>query len=202
VTTVHRGGEGSPSQVESGRERGGVVVRIGRIGLNVVQGARIAGADKIIGVDLNPQREALARRLGSHAFPVDPKRVSGDLVAHLVELTGGGADYSFECVARRIDAPGARMLSPRLGGERDHRCGRFRAGNRDDAAVSTGDRRVWKGTAFGGARGRTGCAPRSSIGHKSVGKDVDIDRLITHKLPLERITSFDLMHEGEIDVAP
>ena len=116
-----------------------VVFGLGGIGLNVVQGARMAGADKIIGVDINPAREALARQLGMTHF-VNPEAIAGDLVAHLVELTGGGADYSFECVGNvDADAPGARVLPPRLGRQRDHRRRRRRPGDRD-AAVPARDR--------------------------------------------------------------
>ena len=116
-----------------------VVFGLGGIGLNVVQGARLAGADKIIGVDLNPAREALARKFGLTHF-VNPKQLGGDLVAHLVELTGGGADYSFECVGNvEPDAPGARVLPPRLGRQRHHRRRRRRAGDRH-APVPAGHR--------------------------------------------------------------
>ena len=116
-----------------------VVFGLGGIGLNVVQGARMAGANMIVGVDINPAREALARKFGMTHF-VNPQEVRGDLVPHLVELTGGGADYSFECVGNvEADAPGARVLPPRLGRVRDHRRRRRRAGDRD-AAVPAGHR--------------------------------------------------------------
>jgi S-(hydroxymethyl)glutathione dehydrogenase/alcohol dehydrogenase len=125
-----------------------VVFGLGGIGLNVIQGARMAGADRIIGVDLNPARKALAERFGMTHF-VNPKEVEGDLVPYLVALTDGGADYSFECPQRRPDAPGARVLPPRLGRVGDHRCRGRRAGNQDPP-VPAGDgprlegHRVWR----------------------------------------------------------
>jgi S-(hydroxymethyl)glutathione dehydrogenase / alcohol dehydrogenase len=108
-----------------------VVFGLGGIGLNVIQGARMVGANMIVGVDINPARESLARKFGLTHF-VNPKEIKGDVVAHLVELTGGGADYSFECVGNvHADAPGARVLPSRLGHERDHRRRRCRAGDLD-----------------------------------------------------------------------
>jgi S-(hydroxymethyl)glutathione dehydrogenase/alcohol dehydrogenase len=171
-----------------------VVFGLGGIGLNVVQGARIAGANKIIGVDLNPAREALGRRFGMTHF-VNPNEIQGDLVAHLVELTDGGADYSFECVGN------VKLMRQAL--ECCHRgwgqsiiIGVAGAGQEIATRpfqLVTG--RVWKGTAFGGARGRTD-VPKIVDWYMD-GK-IDIDSLITHKLPLDRINeSFDLMHSGE-----
>ena len=171
-----------------------VVFGLGGIGLNVVQGARMVGADKIIGVDLNPEREALARRFGLTHF-VNPKEIEGDLVAHLVELTGGGADYSFECVGN------TQLMRQAL--ECCHRgwgmsviVGVAGAGQEISTRpfqLVTG--RVWKGTAFGGARGRTD-VPKI-VDWYMEGK-IDIDSLITHSMPLERINdAFDLMHRGE-----
>ncbi|MCC6625461.1 MAG: S-(hydroxymethyl)glutathione dehydrogenase/class III alcohol dehydrogenase [Deltaproteobacteria bacterium] len=170
-----------------------VVFGLGGIGLNVVQGARMVGADKIIGVDINPAREGLARRLGLTHF-VNPKELQGDLVAHLVELTGGGADYSFECVGD------VKLMRQAL--ECCHRGWGVSviigvAGAGQEIATRpfqlvTG--RVWKGSAFGGARGRTD-VPRI-VDWYMQGK-IDIDSLITHKLPLARINeAFDLMHAG------
>jgi S-(hydroxymethyl)glutathione dehydrogenase/alcohol dehydrogenase len=170
-----------------------VVFGLGGIGLNVVQGARIAGADKIIGVDLNPAREALGKRFGMTHF-VNPNEVQGDLVAHLVELTGGGADYSFECVGN------VKLMRQAL--ECCHRgwgvsviigvAGSGQEIGTRPFQLVTG--RVWKGTAFGGARGRTD-VPKIVDWYMD-GK-IDIDNLITHKLPLERINeAFDLMHAG------
>jgi S-(hydroxymethyl)glutathione dehydrogenase/alcohol dehydrogenase len=171
-----------------------VVFGLGGIGLNVVQGARMVGADKIIGIDVNPAREAIARRFGLTHF-VNPKELKGDVVPHVIELTGGGADYSFECVGD------VRLMRQAL--ECCHRgwgvsviVGVAGAGQEIQTRpfqLVTG--RVWKGTAFGGARGRTD-VPR--IVDWYMDKKIDIDSLITHKLPLERINeAFDLMHEGK-----
>ena len=170
-----------------------VVFGLGGIGLNVVQGAKMVGADKIIGVDLNPAREKLARALGMTHF-VNPKDVRGNLVAHLVELTGGGADYSFECIGN------VQVMRQAL--ECCHRGWGVSviigvAGSGQEIATRpfqlvTG--RVWKGSAFGGARGRTD-VPR--IVDWYMDRKIDIDSLVTHKLPLERINeAFDLMHAG------
>src|SRR5689334_24173775 len=171
-----------------------VVFGLGGIGLNVVQGARMVGAGMIVGVDLNPKREALARQFGMTHF-VNPKEVKGDLVAHLVELTGGGADYSFECVGN------VQLMRQAL--ECCHRGWGVSviigvAGSGQEIATRpfqlvTG--RVWKGTAFGGARGRSD-VPKIVDWYMD-GK-IDIDPLITHKLGLEEINKgFDLMHAGE-----
>jgi len=171
-----------------------VVFGLGGIGLNVVQGARMVGADKIVGIDVNPAREAIARRFGLTHF-VNPKELKGDLVPHLVELTGGGADYSFECVGD------VRLMRQAL--ECCHRgwgvsvivgvAGSGQEIQTRPFQLVTG--RVWKGTAFGGARGRTD-VPR--IVDWYMEKKIDIDSLITHKLPLDRINeAFDLMHEGK-----
>jgi S-(hydroxymethyl)glutathione dehydrogenase/alcohol dehydrogenase len=171
-----------------------VVFGLGGIGLNVVQGARLAGADKIIGVDINPAREELGRKFGMTHF-VNPSDVAGDLVAQLVELTGGGADYSFECVGN------VKLMRQAL--ECCHRgwgvsviIGVAGAGQEIQTRpfqLVTG--RVWKGSAFGGARGRTD-VPKL-VDWYMQGK-IQIDSLITHKLPLARINeAFDLMHSGE-----
>jgi S-(hydroxymethyl)glutathione dehydrogenase / alcohol dehydrogenase len=171
-----------------------VVFGLGGIGLNVVQGARIAGADKIIGVDTNPAREALARKFGLTHF-VNPKQVPGELVAQLVELTGGGADYSFECVGN-VDLMRQALECCHRGWGESTIIGVAGAGQEIKTRpfqLVTG--RVWRGTAFGGARGRTD-VPRIVDWYMN-GK-IDIDSLITHKLPLERINeAFDLMHEGK-----
>ena len=170
-----------------------VVFGLGGIGLNVVQGARMVGANMIVGVDLNPAREALARKFGLTHF-VNPSDVKDDLVAHLVSLTGGGADYSFECVGN------VKLMRQAL--ECCHRGWGVSviigvAGAGQEIATRpfqlvTG--RVWKGTAFGGARGRTD-VPKIVDWYMD-GK-IDIDNLITHRLPLDRINEgFDLMHAG------
>src|SRR6187401_1169074 len=171
-----------------------VVFGLGGIGLNVIQGARMVGANMIVGVDLNPAREGLARKLGMTHF-VNPSELKGDVVAHLVELTKGGADYSFECVGD------VTLMRQAL--ECCHRgwgvsvvIGVAGAGQEISTRpfqLVTG--RVWKGSAFGGARGRSD-VPR--IVDWYMDKKIEIDRLITHKLPLERINeAFDLMHEGK-----
>jgi S-(hydroxymethyl)glutathione dehydrogenase/alcohol dehydrogenase len=171
-----------------------VVFGLGGIGLNVVQGARIAGADKIIGVDINPAREGLARKFGLTHF-VNPKSLgASDLVPHLVELTGGGADYSFECVGD-VTLMRQALECCHRGWGMSVIIGVAGAGKEISTRpfqLVTG--RVWKGTAFGGARGRTD-VPKI-VDWYMQGK-IDIDNLITHKLPLERINeAFDLMHEG------
>ena len=170
-----------------------VVFGLGGIGLNVVQGARMAGADMIVGVDLNPAREALARRFGLTHF-VNPRDVGGDLVAHLVELTQGGADYSFECIGN-VDVMrqalecchrgwGVSVIIGVAGAGQEIRTRPFQ--------LVTG--RVWKGSAFGGARGRTD-VPK--IVDWYMDGRINIDDLITHVLPLDRINEgFDLMHAG------
>ncbi len=170
-----------------------VVFGLGGIGLNVVQGARMAGADKIVGVDLNPAREALARKFGMTHF-VNPNDVRGDLVPHLVELTGGGADYSFECIGnvevmrQALECChrgwGVSVIIGVAGSGQEIKTRPFQ--------LVTG--RTWKGTAFGGARGRTD-VPKI-VDWYMEGK-INIDDLITHVLPLEKINEgFDLMHEG------
>ena len=171
-----------------------VVFGLGGIGLNVVQGAKLAGADMIIGVDTNPAREKLARRFGVTQF-VNPRDLKGDLVAHLVELTRGGADYSFECIGNTQVMRQALECCHRGWGQ-SIIIG-VAASGQEIATRSfqlvTG--RVWKGTAFGGARGRTD-VPK--IVDWYMEKKINIDDLITHTMPLERINdAFDLMTRGE-----
>jgi len=171
-----------------------VVFGLGGIGLNVVQGARIAGANMIIGVDLNPARQALAKKFGMTHF-VNPTDVGGDLVAHLVELTGGGADYSFECIGnvevmrQALECChrgwGVSVIIGVAGSGKEIKTRPFQ--------LVTG--RTWKGTAFGGARGRTD-VPKIVDWYMD-GK-INIDDLITHTMPLENINhGFELMHSGE-----
>jgi S-(hydroxymethyl)glutathione dehydrogenase/alcohol dehydrogenase len=171
-----------------------VVFGLGGIGLNVIQGARMVGADKIVGVDINPAREPLARQLGLTHF-VNPREVKGDLVGHLVELTGGGADYSFECIGNTQVMRQALECCHRGWGQ-SIIIGVAGAGQEIATRpfqLVTG--RVWRGTAFGGARGRTD-VPR--IVDWYMDRRIDIDSLITHRLPLERINEgFDLMQRGE-----
>jgi S-(hydroxymethyl)glutathione dehydrogenase/alcohol dehydrogenase len=171
-----------------------VVFGLGGIGLNVIQGARMAGADKIVGVDINPARKALAERFGMTHF-VNPREVEGDLVPYLVALTDGGADYSFECVGN-VDLMrqalecchrgwGVSVIIGVAGAGQEIRTRPFQ--------LVTG--RVWMGTAFGGARGRSD-VPK--IVDWYMRGRIEIDPLITHTLPLPRINeAFDLMHGGE-----
>jgi len=171
-----------------------VVFGLGGIGLNVIQGASMVGAGMIVGVDLNPAREALARRFGMTHF-VNPKDVKGDLVGHLVELTGGGADFSFECVGN-VDLMRQALECCHRGWGVSTIIGVAGAGQEIKTRpfqLVTG--RVWKGTAFGGARGRTD-VPK--IVDWYMDGRINIDDLITHTMPLERINdAFDLMHTGE-----
>ena len=171
-----------------------VVFGLGGIGLNVIQGARLVGADRIVGVDVNPDKRAIAETFGMTDF-VNPKEVEGDLVPYLVDLTGGGADYSFECIGN--------VATMRQALECAHKGWGVSviigvAGAGQEIATRpfqlvTG--RTWMGTAFGGARGRTD-VPRI-VDWYMEGK-INIDDLITHTMPLEEInTAFDLMHAGE-----
>jgi S-(hydroxymethyl)glutathione dehydrogenase/alcohol dehydrogenase len=171
-----------------------VVFGLGGIGLNVVQGCRLVGAGMIVGVDLNPRREALARRFGLTHF-VNPAEVKGDLVAYLVELTRGGADYSFECIGNVKTMRQALECCHKDWGESTI-IGVAGAGQEISTRpfqLVTG--RVWRGTAFGGAKGRTD-VPR--IVEWYMDRKIEIDPMITHTLPLARINdAFDLMHRGE-----
>ena len=171
-----------------------VVFGLGGIGLNVIQGARLAGADQIVGVDLNPARESLARKFGLTDF-VNPSTVQGDIVPHLVELTKGGADHSFECVGNTTLMRQALGCAHK-GWGKSTIIGVAAAGKEISTRpfqLVTG--RVWQGSAFGGARGRTD-VPRIVDWYMD-GK-INIDDLITHTLPLERINdAFDLMTSGE-----
>ena len=180
------------AQVEPGANV--VVFGLGGIGLNVIQGAHLVGANKIIGVDVNPKRKALAERFGMTDF-VNPRQIKGDLVAHLVELTGGGADYSFECVGN-VDLMRQALECCHRGWGVSVIIGVAGAGQEIKTRpfqLVTG--RVWKGTAFGGARGRTD-VPK--IVDWYMDKKIHIDELITHVMPVERINeAFDLMHRGE-----
>ena len=171
-----------------------VVFGLGGIGLNVIQGARMAGANMIIGVDLNPNRKTLAEKFGMTHF-VNPKEIQGDLVPYLVDLTKGGADYSFECVGN------VQLMRQAL--ECCHRgwgvsviIGVAGAGQEISTRpfqLVTG--RVWKGTAFGGARGRTD-VPK--IVDWYMDKKINIDDLITHTvLRKDMNDAFDLMHQGK-----
>lgn len=171
-----------------------VVFGLGGIGLNVIQGAKMVGASMIIGVDLNPAKKALAEKFGMTHF-VNPKEVEGDLVSYLVDLTKGGADYSFECIGN------VKVMRQAL--ECCHKGWGVSvivgvAGAGEEIATRpfqlvTG--RVWKGTAFGGARGRTD-VPK--IVDWYMNGQINIDDLITHVMPLEKINdAFELMHQGK-----
>ncbi|MFL5358835.1 S-(hydroxymethyl)glutathione dehydrogenase/class III alcohol dehydrogenase [Archangium sp.] len=171
-----------------------VVFGLGGIGLNVVQACRMVGADQIVGVDLNPSRKAIAEKFGLTHF-VNPSEVGADLVPYLVNLTNGGADYSFECIGNVNTMRQALECCHRGWGE-SIVIGVAAAGEEIRTRpfqLVTG--RVWKGSAFGGARGRTD-VPRI-VDWYMEGK-IQVDPLITHTLPLERINEgFDLMHRGE-----
>ena len=171
-----------------------VVFGLGGIGLNVVQAARMVGADQIVGVDINPARKAIAEKFGLTHF-VNPKELEGDLVPYLVNLTGGGADYSFECIGNVNTMRQALECCHRGWGE-SIIIGVAGAGQEIKTRpfqLVTG--RVWKGSAFGGARGRTD-VPKI-VDWYMEGK-INVDDLITHTLALEDINKgFDLMHRGE-----
>jgi S-(hydroxymethyl)glutathione dehydrogenase/alcohol dehydrogenase len=171
-----------------------VVFGLGGIGLNVIQGARLVGANKIIGVDVNPARRAIAEAFGMTHF-VNPREVGADLVAYLVNLTGGGADYSFECVGN-VELMRQALECCHKGWGVSVIIGVAPAGAEIKTRpfqLVTG--RVWKGSAFGGARGRTD-VPKIVDWYMD-GK-IRIDELITHTLPHERINeAFELMHSGE-----
>lgn len=171
-----------------------VVFGLGGIGLNVIQGARLVGAGRIVGIDINPEKAAIARQFGMTDF-VNPQTIEGDLVGHLVELTGGGADYAFECIGnvnvmrQALECChkgwGVCTIVGVAGAGEEIRTRPFQ--------LVTG--RVWQGTAFGGARGRTD-VPKIVDWYMD-GK-IDIDSLITHVMPIDEInTAFDLMHRGE-----
>lgn len=171
-----------------------VVFGLGGIGLNVIQGLRIAGADMIVGVDLNPGRKPMAEKFGMTHF-VNPTEVEGDLVPYLVDLTKGGADYSFECIGN-VEVMRTALECAHKGWGESIIIGVAPAG----AEISTRPfqlvtGRSWRGTAFGGAKGRTD-VPKIVDWYMD-GK-INIDDLITHTMPLEDINNaFDLMHAGE-----
>jgi S-(hydroxymethyl)glutathione dehydrogenase/alcohol dehydrogenase len=171
-----------------------IVFGLGGIGLNVIQGAKLVGADKIVGVDLNPGRKGIAEKFGMTHF-VNPKEVEGDLVAYLVDLTNGGADHSFECIGN-TDVMRQALECCHKGWGESTIVGVAGAGQEISTRpfqLVTG--RVWRGTAFGGAKGRTD-VPKIVDWYMD-GK-INIDDLITHKLALDDINDgFDLMHRGE-----
>jgi S-(hydroxymethyl)glutathione dehydrogenase/alcohol dehydrogenase len=172
-----------------------VVFGLGGIGLNVIQGARMAGADMIVGVDVNPKKRALAERFGMTHFVNPSEMPEGELVPHLVNLTKGGADYSFECIGN-VKVMRQALECCHKGWGVSVIIGVAGAGQEISTRpfqLVTG--RVWKGTAFGGARGRTD-VPR--IVDWYMEKKIAIDELITHTMPLAEINNaFQVMHAGE-----
>jgi len=171
-----------------------IVFGMGGIGLNVIQGARMVGAGMIVGVDINPGRKALAEKFGMTHF-VNPKEVEGDLVAYLVNLTKGGADHTFECIGN-VKLMRDALECCHKGWGTSTIVGVAGAGQEISTRpfqLVTG--RIWKGSAFGGARGRTD-VPKI-VDWYMEGK-INIDDLITHVMPLENINeAFDLMHQGK-----
>lgn len=171
-----------------------IVFGLGGIGLNVIQGCRLVGADMIIGVDLNPGKKALAEKFGMTHF-VNPQDVEGDLVPYLVDLTKGGADYTFECIGN-VQVMRQALECCHKGWGESIIIGVAASGQEISTRpfqLVTG--RVWKGTAFGGARGRTD-VPKIVDWYMN-GK-INIDDLITHTFSLEQINdAFDVMHKGE-----
>jgi len=171
-----------------------IVFGLGGIGLNVIQGLRLGGANMIVGVDVNPEKKEWGERFGMTHF-VNPKEVDGDLVAHLVDLTGGGADYTFECIGN-VQVMRTALECCHKGWGESVIIGVAGAGQEISTRpfqLVTG--RVWRGTAFGGARGRTD-VPKIVDWYMD-GK-IEIDPMITHTMPLEDINrAFDLMHKGE-----
>jgi S-(hydroxymethyl)glutathione dehydrogenase / alcohol dehydrogenase len=171
------------------------VFGLGGIGLNVIQGAKIVGADKIIGIDLNPSRRAIAEKFGMTHF-INPDEIGRDKVVQaIIDLTGGGADFSFECIGNVQTMRQALECCHRGWGESTI-IGVAASGQEIATRpfqLVTG--RVWRGTAFGGARGRTD-VPK--IVDWYMDKKINIDDLITHTMPLDKINdAFDLMHEGK-----
>ena len=171
------------------------VFGLGGIGLNVIQGARLVGANKIVGIDVNPAKRALAETFGMTDF-VNPGDIGADnVVDKVVELTGGGADYSFDCTGN-TDVMRQALECCHRGWGTSVVIGVAEAGKEIATRpfqLVTG--RVWKGTAFGGARGRT---DTPKIVDWYMDGMIEIDPLITHTMPLEKINdAFDLMHEGK-----
>ena len=171
-----------------------IVFGLGGIGLNVLQGLKMIGAKQIVGVDLNPAREAMARKFGMTHF-VNPADIKGDLTGYFIELTGGGADYTFECIGN-TDVMRVALESCHKGWGESIIIGVAGAGKEISTRpfqLVTG--RSWRGTAFGGARGRTDVP---GIVDMYMEGRINIDDLITHKMPLDDINkAFDLMHAGE-----
>ncbi len=177
-----------------------VVFGLGGIGLNVIQGARMVGADVIVGVDINPDREAWGRRFGMTHF-INGRGRDGlgksreDVIAEVLALTDGGADYSFDATGN-TEVMRTALECCHRGWGTSIIIGVAEAGKEIATRpfqLVTG--RNWRGTAFGGAKGRTD-VPK--IVDWYMNGRIDIDPMITHRLPLERINeAFDLMHRGE-----
>ncbi len=171
-----------------------IVFGLGGVGLNVIQAARMVGANMIVGVDLNPDKREMAEKFGMTHF-VNPREVEGDLVPYLVDLTKGGADYSFECIGN-VNVMRQALECCHKGWGVSVIVGVAGAGQEISTRpfqLVTG--RVWKGTAFGGAKGRTD-VPKIVDWYMD-GK-IDIDSLVSHVMPIEQINkAFDLMHKGE-----
>lgn len=169
------------------------VFGLGGIGLNVIQGAKLVGARRIIGVDINPSKKELATQFGMTDF-VNPKEVD-DVVDHLIQMTGGGVDYSFECIGN-VNLMRQALECCHKGWGQSCIIGVAGAGQEISTRpfqLVTG--RSWRGTAFGGARGRTDVP--MIVDWYMEGK-IHIDEMITHTMPLTEInTAFDLMHEGK-----
>ena len=180
------------AKVEQGSRA--IVFGLGGIGLNVIQGLRMAGCDQIVGVDLNPSKVEMAKKFGMTDF-VNPSEVKDEMVPYLVNLTKGGADYTFDATGN-VDVMRTALESAHKGWGESIIIGVAPAG----AEISTRPfqlvtGRSWRGTAFGGARGRTD-VPKIVDWYMD-GK-IEIDPMITHKMPLEDINrAFDLMHKGE-----
>ncbi|MEG4515347.1 MULTISPECIES: S-(hydroxymethyl)glutathione dehydrogenase/class III alcohol dehydrogenase [unclassified Microcoleus] len=172
-----------------------VVFGLGGVGLNVIQAARMVGANMIVGVDLNPDKREMAEKFGMTHF-VNPREVEGDLVPYLVDLTKGGADYSFECIGN-INVMRQALECCHKGWGVSVIVGVAGAGQEISTRpfqLVTG--RVWKGTAFGGAKGRTD-VPKIVDWYMD-GK-IDIDSLVSQVMPIDKINeAFDLMHKGEV----
>ncbi|MEG4944160.1 S-(hydroxymethyl)glutathione dehydrogenase/class III alcohol dehydrogenase [Microcoleus sp. F4-D5] len=172
-----------------------VVFGLGGVGLNVIQAARMVGANMIVGVDLNPDKREMAEKFGMTHF-VNPREVEGDLVPYLVNLTKGGADYSFECIGN-INVMRQALECCHKGWGVSVIVGVAGAGQEISTRpfqLVTG--RVWKGTAFGGAKGRTD-VPKIVDWYMN-GK-IDIDSLVSRVMPIDQINeAFDLMQKGEV----
>lgn len=171
-----------------------IVFGLGGIGLNVIQGLNMVGARRIVGVDLNPGKKELATAYGMTDF-VNPKEVSGDLVGHLIELTGGGGDYTFECIGN-TEVMRQALESAHKGWGMSCIIGVAGAGEEiSTRPVQLVTGRRWVGTAFGGARGRTDVPKIVDWYMEGL---IDIDKMITATLPLENINNaFDMMHDGK-----